>query len=328
MIKKEISQMNNVEKRGFKRKTIIQTITRKMDKWIASINDKELAEKVTNDYIVTGGAIASMLLGELPNDFDVYMQTPEIALELANYYISTVANYGGKVGTVEARIIKTENASDNVEIFIKSAGVVRSEDENFNDYDYFEHDNNGTRIESFLDKDSFKEKKNFSLALITSNAISLHGDVQIVLRFVGPPAKIHKNYDFIHVTNYYTTNEGLVLNSHAMEAILAKELKYVGSLYPICSMFRIKKFLNRGWTITAGEMLKIAWDISKLDLEDMNVLYDQLCGVDVAYFNQLINILKDEKKEGFDRSYLFELINRVFDGNSKEEDEFHELVGE
>ena len=97
-----------------------------------------------------------------------------------------------------------------------------------------------------------------------------------------------------------------------MEATLTKELKYVGSRYPICSLFRLKKFIRRGWTITAGETLKIAWDINKLNLMDREILYDQLCGVDAAYFHEIIAALKGVGD--IERTYLFELINRVFDG--------------
>jgi hypothetical protein len=162
--------------------------------------------------------------------------------------------------------------------------------------------------------------------MITSNAISLHGDIQIITRFVGEPEDIHENYDFIHTTNWYTQNDGLVLNQDALESILARELRYVGSLYPICSLFRIKKFINRGWTVTAGEMLKIAWDINNLDLNNMNVLYDQLIGVDAAYFHELIDILKKKSDKELDRTYLFEAINRVFDEKSDNVDEFHQVV--
>jgi hypothetical protein len=51
-------------KRGFKRKTIVQTIENKMNAWIKTLPES-MREKVNNDYIVTGGAIASMLLGDL-----------------------------------------------------------------------------------------------------------------------------------------------------------------------------------------------------------------------------------------------------------------------
>jgi len=303
--------MTDAIKRGFKRKTITQVIQRKMDKWIASIDDKELQEKVRDNYIVTGGAIASMLLGDLPNDFDVYLKTPEVAVELVNYYIGNLKTTG-RVSKIEAR-----QSSNGVKIFIKSAGIVRSEDDDFQDYQYFEM-TNGDNIESYLDKESFKEKKAYTVAMVSSNAISLHGDVQIITRFVGDPEEIHKNYDFVHVTNWFTEASGLVLNDKALESILARELRYVGSLYPICSMFRIKKFLSRGWTITAGEMLKIAWDINKLNLEDMNVFYEQLIGCDAAYFHQLIAFMKEFAAKNpdvdFDRSYLFECITKVFDG--------------
>lgn len=302
--------MENKTGRGFKRKTIVQVIKKKIDKWLASISDENLRARVKNDYIVTGGAIASMLLGELPNDFDIYFQTTAVADSLANYYVS-------RIKSSERTKIKVIFSENRVIVNIKSAGVVRSEDDNQSDYEYFEG-TDGSNIESYLDKESFKKKEPFTLAMITSNAISLHGDIQLIMRFIGDPAEIHKNYDYQHCTNYYTERSGLVLNQGALECVLSKELRYVGSLYPICSIFRIKKFLARGWTITAGEMLKICWDISKLNLDDMNVLYDQLVGVDAAYFNELIGILKNKSDRSFDRAYLFELINRVFDEDTTE----------
>ncbi len=314
--------MENNYKRGFKRKTIIETIERKMNKWIESIEDENLRPLVKNNYIVTGGAITSMLLGDNPNDYDIYFRDMEVAKKVVNYYISKLTKTP-KVSNIEAR----NGKNGGVAVYIKSAGIATSENENFKDYEYFET-TNGDRLESYLDKESFKEKKPYTVAMISSNAISLHGDVQIITRFVGKPFDIHKNYDFIHTTNWYTESDGLVLNEKALESILARELRYVGSLYPICSMFRIKKFLKRGWTITAGEILKISWDINKLDLDNMDVFYEQLIGCDAAYFHKLISILKKTTDKKIDRTYLFETINRVFDEKNDENDEFHELVEE
>ena len=78
-------------------------------------------------------------------------------------------------------------------------------------------------------------------------------------------------------------------------------------------MFRLRKFIRRGWTITAGEMFKIAYDISKLNLDDVEILEDQLTGVDAAYFHEVISILKNNKDRDINRAYLFELIARIFD---------------
>lgn len=296
--------------RGFKRKTIIANIKMKMKAWIKTL-PPELGAKVWNDYILTGGAITSMLMGENPNDYDVYFQTPDVALEVANHYIAKLA-LTDKISRIEAKSLPI-HGGHQIAIGIKSAGVME-DGINLNEYQYFECMPPGMMDEYF--KKDTKETKDekvepYRAALISTNAISLHNNVQIITRFVGPSEWIHTNYDFVHCTNYYTEKGGLVLRQDALESILSKELKYVGSLYPICSMFRIKKFIKRGWSITAGEMLKISWDISKLNLTNMEVLKDQLVGVDVAYFMQLLRLLGENKD--IDRTYLFECVNRVFD---------------
>jgi hypothetical protein len=53
-------------------------------------------------------------------------------------------------------------------------------------------------------------------------------DLQIVLRFSGNVTQIHKTFDFVHATNYFTFEEGLVTNV-AVESILTKSLRYQGS---------------------------------------------------------------------------------------------------
>lgn len=295
-----------VSERGFKRKTIVNNITTKVDAWCKSITDAALVEKIKKDYILTGGAIASMLHGELPNDYDIYFRNQETAIEVAKYYVGKIDNCSDLKCSTE--VVETE---DGVKVNIKSAGVV--EGEVLTDYHYFEALPPDEAAEYFI-KMSERAKSNqkpFALAMISSNAISLNDDIQIILRFTGNEDTIHGYYDFVHATNSYSPEGGLVLKSDALEAILTKELKYIGSKYPICSMFRLKKFIQRGWTITAGEMLKIAWDINKLDLDDLAVLQDQLTGVDAAYFHQLITLLKSQ--ENIDRTYLYEAINRVFD---------------
>lgn len=296
--------MNEV-KRGFKKKTIEKTIREKIAEWLKSLPE-DLQEPVKSDYIVTGGAICSMLQGDLPNDYDIYLKTPKIAQRLANHYIQKLATTD-KVSEIEAKI-----EEDRVRIVIKSAGIVFDESQSLLDYQYFEQ-LSPAEMEKYFNKYSDKKNEPYTPALITCNAISLHGDIQIIIRFVGPPEVIHTNYDFVHCTNWFTDQGGLVLNQAALESTMSRELVYIGSLYPICTMFRIKKFIERGWTITAGQMLKIAWDVSNLDLSDIDVLREQLVGVDAAYFNQVISLLK--YKEDIDRTYLWEVVNRVFDSN-------------
>lgn len=295
-------------KRGFKRKTIVQAITEKMDEWLKTIDDETLRADVEQNYIVTGGCITSMLVGDTVNDYDVYFRNVDVAKSVADYYLKAYVTTA-KISEIEARV-----KGDGVSIMVKSAGILSEGQEGeggLDGYQYFESLPPSQAREYLRYQKKAEAEKGYTAQFITSNAISLNNDVQLILRFTGEPDEIHKNYDFVHATNWFTKHDGLTLRPEAMEATLARELKYVGSRYPICSMFRLKKFIRRGWTITAGEMLKIAWDINALDLSDRNTFYDQLCGVDAAYFHEIISALKGT--ENIDRTYLFELINRVFD---------------
>ena len=50
------------------------------------------------------------------------------------------------------------------------------------------------------------------------------------------------------------------------------------ALYPIASLLRIRKFIERGWRITAGQMLKIIWQLQDVNLSDPAVMREQLTG--------------------------------------------------
>ena len=93
--------------------------------------------------------------------------------------------------------------------------------------------------------------------------------------------------------------------------MLSKQLIYTGSRYPICSLFRLRKFLKRDWYIDAGQILKICFDVNKLNLTDVDVLTDQLTGVDTIYMLALINALRGISPEKLTQSYVFELIDQI-----------------
>lgn len=163
-----------------------------------------------------------------------------------------------------------------------------------------------------------KKHGKYRVMFVTSNAITLSDQVQIVLRFQGDVDKIHENFDFTHATNSFTLwDKKLTLRPEALICIMTKELKYQGSRYPICSIIRLRKFISRGWTVNAGQIVKACYQISRLDMNDPAVLEDQLVGVDSAYFSQLISKLKekvdsDGKVLPIDGTYLITLIDKIF----------------
>ena len=77
-------------------------------------------------------------------------------------------------------------------------------------------------------------------------------------------------------------------------------------------MIRMRKFVGRGWTINAGQILKAAMQVSALDLTDIKVLEDQLTGVDAAYFLEVLDKLRENDPEKVNHAYLVEIIDRMF----------------
>ena len=161
-----------------------------------------------------------------------------------------------------------------------------------------------------------QDKAKYQPAFFSPNAISLTDNIQIVIRFHGTPEDIHKTFDFIHPTNYFTFKTGVVANLEAMLSIQCKQLKYQGSFYPVTSIIRARKFIKRGWNIGAGELLKIMFQISQLNLSDPDILEEQLIGVDIAYFEALIGALREMLMRNPDTkiepAYFNEIVDRIF----------------
>lgn len=316
---------------GRKRKGIRKGLNDKLEDWLKSITDEEVRKAAAKDVIVTGGSIASMLLGEKVNDYDLYFRTKETTVKVAVYYVENfnknnpvkvkpgVTPYKPYVTTELIKNIKGEE-EDRVVIYLKSAGLVSETTKHT--YGYFEGESEEA-TERFVDSacealddegEDNKAKPRYRPVFMSQNAITLSHSIQLVTRFYGEPNKIHSNYDFVHATCYYDYHtKELVLPAEALECLLSRTLIYQGSLYPIASIFRMKKFIERGWRITAGQQLKIMWQISELDMTDFPTLREQLTGVDMAYMWELIESLKDEEKSKICSTYIGEIIDRIFD---------------
>jgi len=288
-------------------KTIKKVISNKLNEWLETITDEKLRSEVKQNILVSGGSITSLFLNQPVNDYDVYIQDMDVLVRLAEYYC------GGDVldGRKKDEYIQKDVDDLGNEFNENSQNAVRLRTLKSN------------QVKLNIPSDGIKmvlgeSEEKYRVAFLSQNAISLTDDLQIVLRFNGNSEQIHKTFDFIHATNYFTFKDGLVTNIDALESILTKTLKYQGSFYPVTSIVRMKKFLLRGWNIGAGEMLKVMFQISELDLTDIEVLEEQLIGVDVAYFSLLIDALKGVPKEKMTSAYINEMIDRIFNNYDDE----------
>ncbi|WP_298752009.1 hypothetical protein [uncultured Arcobacter sp.] len=342
-------------------KQIDKRIYYKVQSWIKSIEDKTLRTRILDNIVVSGGCITSMLLDEEVNDYDIYFKDINVLIDVANYYCNYAItkssarnkfrdhtnNYGDK-NDLRVMIYDSENDKD----------IKWSVD---NDYDEGVHMFYGCNYHELSDFDlplqytaePFKDvryqvkcftpssgitkvkynknmtDKPYKPVCITDNAISLENDIQLILRFYGNPEIIISNYDYQHTKMYWTYSTGVVINIESLKCVLNKELKYTGSKFPIASLFRMRKFIKRGWFINVGEILKMVYQIDRLDLYDIKTMYEQLVGVDVLYMKPFIDAMmeyarKGEDRFGIDHHEVIKIIDSVFEKRYINPEEIYE----
>lgn len=314
-----------------KTKTIKKVLTKEVDNWIESIKDEKVKKAAQRDFIVTGGSIASMLLKEPVNDFDIYFKTVETVKLVSEYYVNKINKiYNNDISDSIIEVIDSSNIPikdyackqdiTKWSMFVDSLNLLDKE----------------RRIKIFIphigywrrsdprcsNKTNDPKPGTYKPIYLTENAITLSDNIQLVIRFFGKAEEIHKNYDFVHATSYFHNNKGkyeLVLRPKALESLLTKELIYIGSKYPLTSIIRTKKFIKRGFTISAGTYLKILWQVSELNLKDPVILQEQLVGVDVAYFSMLLDAIRNIDDDKLTYNYVSEIIDRIFNENEDDD---------
>ena len=310
---------------GRKKNGIRIELKKKIEDWIKSIDDEELRQVVAKNTIVTGGAIASMLLGEKIHDYDIYLKTKEATKALAQYYVKKFIELNGKKFedmTISYKPEVREETIKNIKgieeerivIFMKSAGVASETQDEYRYYELGGMDDATEFAANLAEEIKDDSKPKYRPIFLSQNAITLSDKMQIVIRFYGNPDEIHENYDFQHAKCWYDYDKNhLHLDPEALECLLSRTLIYRGSLYPIASIFRMKKFLERGWRISAGQQLKIMWQISEMNLKDHDVIREAITGVDAAYLYQLVDALSKTDPEKIDSAYVSTIIDKIFD---------------
>ena len=338
------------------KKTMKQILIKKINDWLKTVDDKDVENAIRKDLIITGGAFTSMIDGDTPNDFDCYFRTKETVLLVSQYYIdmwnNAHKNAKNKINRpLKAFVLDGESPSqelldwynisdisdskavmiyntsaDRVKLIIPSDGVAGDKFDTNGDGDT--EAINATEelgIEEVIEElddikaDNIidKEKKQYFPVFISSNAITLSNKIQLVVRFYGEPDQIHDTYDFEHTKAYFDFGKNeLVIPERVWELTMNKTLIYSGSKYPVASLFRIRKFINRGWNINAGQILKMAMQVSELDLMDIKVLEDQLIGVDSLYFMNMIEQFRRKQLNDTEfeltPDYVLSIVDKVF----------------
>lgn len=210
---------------------------------------------------------------------------------------------------------------------IIAGGAIRSvfANEPISDYDiYFKTQEN---LNLFLEK-IISEEFGFKSIFITDTA-KTYTKNNLVLQAILLPGMICSNPRDIIDQFDYTICMGLfdfdtdlfILNERFLEDIARRELHYnVFGKYPLSSLFRLKKYLKKGYVISGSEIIKLGLSINNLRMENYIDLKAQLQGIDTLFLKDLTDTLLSPEyaDKKYDFMVFMNLINEYFDNKLEE----------
>ena len=146
------------------------------------------------------------------------------------------------------------------------------------DYDfYFRNEEDANIFKEF----ALKHLK-ADIAFESPNAITMKNKMQFMTKHYGPPNYMVNSFDFQHLKVYKVIGVPIIVATKDFYQILVeKHLIYSGSEYPLASLMRIRKYIKRGWFISANTMLDIVFDIMSMfilknaDSDNIHVKHDK-----------------------------------------------------
>ena len=148
--------------------------------------------------------------------------------------------------------------------------------------------------------------------------------VQLITRFTGTPTEILDTFDFTVTQGLYDfANEVFVFGDRFFQDNSKRKLVYLGkSHFPICAMYRTKKYQDKGYKLPGSTIMHIALSIVRLNIMNYRDLKQQLMGIDTIYLQGLLNSGKYDDALPVDYgTFLVDAFEHL-DGISHTQEEF------
>lgn len=222
---------------------------------------------------------------------------------------------------------------DNEIKWFIAGGACRSvfSGERINDLDIY--------FKSQEDFDKFNDKhfKDLKAVFDTPNAISYcknNRKIQLIKKFYGDPTDVLKRFDLTvcqcaYIPFPYTSQNMFVMSDSFLEHLSLRLLVYnTNGDHPINSLYRVVKFLKRGYKVPAVELVKLALRINNLEINTYRDLKEELEGIDTILLKDFTDSLIDKKENNYDFNQALGMINGYLEKkyqelhNNSEEDEF------
>ena len=125
------------------------------------------------------------------------------------------------------------------------------------------------------------------------------------------------NFDFtvcMAAYDYFTGD--FYMNSLFLEHLAARSMVYnIQGKYPLASLFRLRKYLKKGYTISGTEIIKLGLRINNLKMNNYRDLKEQLQGIDTAFLQELTDALMTPEyaDKEYDFQHFMEMLNTYMD---------------
>jgi uncharacterized protein YggL (DUF469 family) len=131
----------------------------------------------------------------------------------------------------------------------------------------------------------------------------------------GGTKNIFERFDYtICMGAYRFEDETFVLHDDFLQHLAQRKLVFnPKTLYPINSLIRSKKYMNRGFNMSNVETLKIALTIHALDLSTKSNLKEQLEGIDTLFLKELSDYLANNGESEYNFGEALQLLENTFE---------------
>jgi len=184
-------------------------------------------------------------------------------------------------------------------------------------------------IEKFTPPD-FEEKPNKLILsqLTTNNAYSftLLDDkqkikIQLIRKVHDIPSELIKKFDFTISMAAITSSFEIITDNRFLIDLAAKNLVYNPNAdYPIASLYRLQKFIKRGYTIKAASLVMLALKANSIPITSNRQLKEQLEGIDTMIFGDFLTQLNDTEPFDF-KAFIPSMFSQL-------EEHLNNIIGE
>lgn len=152
----------------------------------------------------------------------------------------------------------------------------------------------------------------------TDNALSYKVNrirIQLIQFYFGEPADVFDKFDFtICMAMYEWHTRKFHFHDRFLEHLARRDIVFHHHTeYPICSMYRLKKFMEKGYRVRGVEFIKVGLAINNLHMEDYQDLRKQLEGIDTMFLTNVTDALMRTPEKKYEINDAIQLIDDTLD---------------